>query len=186
MIVQYLHWLGRALTARSGPQLHHTAERRPPEGDHAAPRPAGDAGTLAVVHRTGSDRGGGLQHHSDRWRAGCVQPVVTAANLIGITVPNFACSACRWIFVLSVKLNLLPPSTGWRCLGTWMASASHLQHMIMPVLTLSAYYFGAFSIVYQAEYQDVIQRPFIRRAHAKALANGASRSAMPHRMPSCR
>ncbi len=36
---------------------------------------------------------------------------------------------------------------------------THLRHMIMPVLTLSAYYFGAFSIVYRAEYQAVMQRP---------------------------
>jgi peptide/nickel transport system permease protein len=42
--------------------------------------------------------------------------------------------------------------------------------MVMPVLTLSAYYFGAFSIVYRAEYQDVIQRPFIGVARARGLS----------------
>ena len=70
------------------------------------------------------------------------------------------------IFLLSVKFNLLP-STGW---VPWSDGVgAHLTHMVMPVLTLSAYYFGAFSIVYRAEYQTVIRRPFIQVAHAKGL-----------------
>ena len=82
------------------------------------------------------------------------------------------------IFVLSVKLNLLP-STGW---VPWSDGIGvHLQHMIMPVVTLSAYYFGAFSIVYRAEYQSVIQRQFIRVAHAKGL--GEWRVAFRHAAP---
>ena len=49
-----------------------------------------------------------MQHDSRRGRR---QAVVTAANLVGITVPNFMLGVSL-IFVLSVKLNLLP-STGW-------------------------------------------------------------------------
>jgi hypothetical protein len=94
-----------------------------------------------------------------------VQPVVTTANLVSITVPSFMLGVSL-IFVLSVKLNLLP-STGW---VPWSDGIGvHLQHMIMPVLTLSAYYFGAFSIVYRAEYASVVQRQFIRVAQAKGL-----------------
>ena len=64
---------------------------------------------------------------------GVVQPLVTTANLVGITVPNFMLGVSL-IFVLSVKLNLLP-STGW---APWSDGIGvHLQHMIMPVLTLS-------------------------------------------------
>jgi peptide/nickel transport system permease protein len=68
--------------------------------------------------------------------------------------------------VLSVRLDLLP-STGW---APWSeGAAGHLRHMVMPVLTLSAYYFGAFSIVYRAEYQGVMRRDFIQVARAKGL-----------------
>lgn len=106
-----------------------------------------------------------------------VQPLVTTMNIIGITVPNFMLGVSL-VFVLSVKLNLLP-STGW---VPWSDGVGvHLQHMIMPVLTLSAYYFGAFSIVYRAEYENVIQRQFIRVAHAKGL--GAWRVAFRHAVP---
>ena len=94
-----------------------------------------------------------------------LEPVVIAANLVGITVPNFMLGVSL-IFVLSVKLGLLP-STGW---VPWTDGiGAHLQHMLMPVLTLSAYYFGTFSIVYRAEYQSVIRREFIQVARAKGL-----------------
>ena len=87
------------------------------------------------------------------------------------------------IFVLSVKLNLLP-STGW---VPWSDGVGvHLRHMIMPVVTLSAYYFGAFSIVYRAEYQSVIQCQFIRVAYAKGLMTGAWHFVTRRRTPSCR
>jgi peptide/nickel transport system permease protein len=106
-----------------------------------------------------------------------LRALVTAANLVGITVPNFMLGVSL-IFVLSVKLNLLP-STGW---VPWSDGIGvHLQHMIMPVVTLSAYYFGVFSIVYRAEYRNVIQRQFIRVAYAKGL--GDWRVAFRHAAP---
>ena len=90
---------------------------------------------------------------------GVVQPLVTAANLVGITVPNFMLGVSL-IFVLSVKLNLLP-STGW---VRWSDGIGvRVLHMIMPVLTLSAYYFGAFSISVPGGYllnHNVHQNPF--------------------------
>ena len=94
-----------------------------------------------------------------------VRRIVTVVNVIGITVPNFMLGVSL-IFLLSVQLNLLP-STGW---VPWSDGVgAHLVHMVMPVLTLSSYYFGAFSIVYRAEYQNVMQRPFVAVARAKGL-----------------
>jgi peptide/nickel transport system permease protein len=49
------------------------------------------------------------------------------------------------------------------------------------VLTLSSYYFGVFSIVYRAEYGDVLRRTFIRVAQAKGLSEW--RVAFRHAMP---
>jgi len=95
-----------------------------------------------------------------------LEPVVIAANLIGITVPNFMLGVSL-IFVLSVKLGLLT-STGW---VPWSDGIGvHLEHLLMPVLTLSAFYFGTFSIVYRAEYQSVIRReyPWARRCSTLA------------------
>jgi peptide/nickel transport system permease protein len=170
-LMQYLHWLGSALTGDLG--RSYTTQQSV-AGAIAARLPVTleltlwsimFAATAAVVSNTIPVGGQPLR------------TLVTAANLIGITVPNFMLGVSL-IFILSVKLNLLP-STGW---VPWSdGTGVHLQHMIMPVVTLSAYYFGAFSIVYRAEYQNVVQRQFIHVAHAKGL--GEWRVAFRHAAP---
>jgi peptide/nickel transport system permease protein len=170
-LMQYLHWLGSALTGDLG--RSYTTQQSV-AGAIAARLPVTLeltlwsimlAVTAAIVSNTIPVGGQPLR------------TLVTAANLIGITVPNFMLGVSL-IFVLSVKLNVLP-STGW---GPWSDGIGvHLQHMIMPVVTLSAYYFGAFSIVYRAEYQNVVQRQFIRVARAKGL--GEWRVAFRHAAP---
>jgi peptide/nickel transport system permease protein len=158
-VVQYLRWLGNALGGDLG--RSYTTQQSV-AGAIAACIPVtleltfwsiALAVTAAVTCNTIPNAGGAFR------------AVVTGANLVGITVPNFMLGVSL-IFLLSVKLNLLP-STGW---VPWSDGVGvHLTHMIMPVLTLSAYYFGSFSIVYRAEYQAVIRRPFIQVAHAKGL-----------------
>jgi peptide/nickel transport system permease protein len=170
-VTQYLRWFGAALTGDLG--RSYTTQQSVAEAI-AARMPVtlelsfwsiALAVTAAVICET-------IPMASERPR-----PLLTAAKLIGITVPNFMLGVSL-IFLLSVKLNLLP-STGW---VPWSDGVgSHLLHIIMPVLTLSAYYFGAFSIVYRAEYQGVLQRPFIQVAHAKGL--GDWRVAFRHAAP---
>ncbi len=159
-IIQYLHWLGNALRGDLG--RSYTTQQsvaaaiasRLPVTLELTFWSIGLAAIAAVASNT-------IPAMRGRW-----QGVVTAANLIGITVPNFMLGVSL-IFVLSVKLNLLP-TTGW---VPWSDGIGvHLWHMIMPVLTLSAYYFGTFSIVYRAEYQAVMQRPFIQVARSKGLS----------------
>jgi peptide/nickel transport system permease protein len=107
-----------------------------------------------------------------------IGPVVTGLNLIGITVPNFMLGVTL-ILLFSVGLGWLP-STGW---VPWSDGVgAHLTHMVLPVLTLSAYYFGVFSVVYRAEYRDVAGRMFMRVARAKGLSEWtvAFRHAMPN------
>ena len=170
-LMQYLHWLGSALTGDLG--RSYTTQQSVADAIAARLPVTLEltlwsimlAVTAAVVSNTIPVGGQPLR------------TLVTAANLIGITVPNFMLGVSL-IFVLSVKLNVLP-STGW---VPWSdGTGVHLQHMIMPVVTLSAYYFGAFSIVYRAEYQNVVQRQFIRVAHAKGL--GEWRVAFRHAAP---
>jgi peptide/nickel transport system permease protein len=170
-VIQYLRWLGAALSGDLGRSY---TTRQSVAAAIAACVPVtlelafwsiALAVTAAVVCNTIPVARGQLQ------------PLVTVANLIGITVPNFMLGVSL-IFLFSVKLNLLP-STGW---APWSDGILvHLTHMIMPVLTLSAYYFGAFSIVYRAEYLTVLRLPFIQVAHAKGL--GEWRVAFRHAAP---
>jgi peptide/nickel transport system permease protein len=57
---------------------------------------------------------------------------------------------------------------GW---SPWSAGiATHFTHIVLPVVTLSAYYYGSFTLVYRAEYDAISQRLFVRVAKAKGLS----------------
>ncbi len=95
-----------------------------------------------------------------------IRPSVTVLNVMGITVPNFMIGISL-IFVFAVVLGLLP-STGW---APWADGVIvHMKHMLMPVLTLSAYYFGAFSMVFRAEQGEAYRRLYIQVARSKGLS----------------
>ena len=102
----------------------------------------------------------------------------TGLSLIGITVPNFMLGISL-IYLLSVELGWLPTS-GW---VDWSEGpVKHLTHLILPVVTLSAFFFGSFSLVYRAEYRAVQRQLFIKVARAKGLSEwGVSfKHAMPN------
>lgn len=90
----------------------------------------------------------------------------TGMSLVGITVPNFMLGISL-IYLFSVQLGWLP-TTGW---VDWSEGlARHCTHILMPVLTLSAFFFGSFSLVYRAEYRSIQQELFIKVARAKGLS----------------
>src|ERR1700736_2604073 len=71
--------------------------------------------------------------------------------IIGITIPNFFLGICL-IYILSVRLR-------WRRTTGWVRWSSgigtHLTHLIMPVLTLTAFYFGSFCLMYKGSVRAV-------------------------------
>ncbi|MCZ6773814.1 MAG: ABC transporter permease [Proteobacteria bacterium] len=87
-------------------------------------------------------------------------------SVIGITVPNFMLGISL-IYLFSVELGWLPTS-GW---VNWSDNVvGHITHLIMPVVTLSAFYFGSYTLVYRAEYRAVNRQLFIKVARAKGLS----------------
>jgi len=108
---------------------------------------------------------------------GLVDRVVAAVSVVGITVPNFFLGLLL-IYLFSVQLRLLP-TTGW---SPWEDGViKHLTHMILPLLTLTTFYFSSFSLVYKAEYKSVENNLFIRAARAKGLSE--SRISYRHILP---
>lgn len=108
---------------------------------------------------------------------GVVRPVATGLAVIGITLPNFALGLCL-IFVFSVYLGWLP-SIGW---SPWDGGVvEHFRHLILPVVTLSAYYYGSFTLIYRSEFDTVSKRIFVRVAKAKGMSDSAV--AFKHIMP---
>jgi peptide/nickel transport system permease protein len=106
-----------------------------------------------------------------------VRPIATGLAVIGITLPNFALGLTL-IFVFSVHLGWLP-SIGWAPWSTGLTE--HLRHILLPVLTLSAYYYGSFTLIYRSEFDAVRKRIFVRVAKAKGLSE--STVAFKHVMP---
>ncbi|MBV9522755.1 MAG: ABC transporter permease [Alphaproteobacteria bacterium] len=95
-----------------------------------------------------------------------ISPIVSLLSLIGITVPNFMLGITL-IYVFSVALGWLPTS-GW---SSWSSGVGrHFLHLILPVLTLAAYYFASFGLVYRAEYRATARRLYIQVARAKGLS----------------
>ncbi len=106
-----------------------------------------------------------------------VTPAVTALSVIGVTVPNFMLGASL-LYVLSVRLRWLP-TTGW---VPWSQGIGpHLLHLIMPMLTLSAFYASSFSMVYRAEYRNTAKQLFVQAARAKGLSD--TRVSFRHVLP---
>jgi peptide/nickel transport system permease protein len=98
-----------------------------------------------------------------------IRPVAVVLGIFGITVPNFMLGISL-IFLFSVKLGWLP-TTGW---SSWSDGITeHLRHLLLPVLTLSAFYFGSFGLVYRAEYESIRKQLFVRVARAKGLSETA-------------
>ena len=106
-----------------------------------------------------------------------MQTVSTTLAVVGITIPNFMLGICL-IYVFAVQLRWLP-TTGW---VPWSEGiGKHLLHMILPAATLSAYYFGSFTLVYREEYKAAYDRLYIKVARAKGLSE--LRVSLVHALP---
>lgn len=172
VLVQYVDWIGSALQGDLG-RSYTTSQA---VADAIAPRlpvtlelalwAIGLAMVGAVVINT-----------LPWWRRG-VGTLSSGMSIVGITVPNFMIGIIL-IYLFAVELRWLP-TTGW---VPWSEGAgAHLVHLILPVATLGAFYFGSFSLVYRAEYRAVTRQLFIRVARAKGLSEGevAFRHALPN------
>lgn len=95
-----------------------------------------------------------------------VDRLTAAVSIVGITVPNFFLGLLL-IYLFSVQLRWLP-TTGW---SPWSNGVvQHLLHMILPVATLTTFYFSSFTLVYKAEYQSVQGSLFVQAARSKGLS----------------
>jgi len=158
---QYLEWMAAALQGDFG-RSYTTQER---VVDAIMPRilPTLELAFLSILVATL----GATIVNSVTAGQHIVQPIAQVLSVIGITVPNFML-AISFIFLFSVELGWLP-TTGW---SPWSdGPVRHAIHILMPVMTLSAFYFGSFSLVYRAEYQAVRRRLYVQVARAKGLSD---------------
>lgn len=163
LYAQYLSWMGSALTGDLG-RSYATQESVAAALLPRIPVTA-ELAVLAILVATLS----ATILNSLTVARRLVRPIVALLGILGITVPNFMLGISL-IFLFSVRLGWLP-TTGW---VPWSDGIlEHFRHLLMPVLTLSAFYFGSFSLVYRAEYETVRKQLYVRVARAKGLSETA-------------
>ncbi|GAB5471098.1 MAG: ABC transporter permease [Rhodospirillales bacterium] len=92
------------------------------------------------------------------------------AAVLGYSVPNFFLGVLL-ILVFSVVLRVLPSSGS----GSW-------EHLIMPVICMSAAWLGIFARFTRSAMLDVLNQDYVRAARARGLLRGAAiwRHALPN------
>ncbi len=97
-----------------------------------------------------------------------IDHAVTTGALIAVSVPGFVFSLI-FIFVFSVKLKLLP-SSGMFSIGESSGLADRLQHLILPVATLSLAVAATQVRYVRASVLETMHQDFLRTARAKGLS----------------
>lgn len=157
LLVQYLRYLGKALTGDFGtslrfqrPVLELVLERLPATGLLAVAALAWSTllgfafGVLAAVRPGGT-----------------LDVVVRAVALVGQAMPVFWLGLVLILF-FAMKWRLLPTS-----------GYGEARHLILPALTLGAYYTSAVTRLVRASLIDVMAEDYIRTARAKGLSTAA-------------
>lgn len=160
VVIQYLDWIGSALQGDFG--RSYTTQQA--VADAVLPRiPITlELAFWAIVLAVAGAAVLNSIPLARRW----IGSFASGLAIVGITVPNFMLGICL-IYLLSVELRWLP-TTGW---APWSDGVlTHFKHLLMPVITLAAFYFGSFSLVYRAEYRMVTRQLFIKVARAKGLS----------------
>lgn len=171
IVVQYLDWMAHA--ARGDLGRSYTTQQRVADTLLQRLPVTMELGVLAIaLATTASVVASSLVRGS-----AVTRPVATAVAILGITLPNFVIGL-GLIFVFAVQLGWLP-SVGW---APWSDGiGTHLHHIVLPVLTLCLYYYGAFTLVYQAEYDTMSASMFAQVARAKGLSE--TRVSFVHVLP---
>jgi peptide/nickel transport system permease protein len=187
--VQYVHFLGRALTgdfgASTGVQPGSSAlsiflQRFPATIELAV---------LALVIAVAA--GIPLGYLAARRRGGWLDNTSVVGSLVGVAVPVFFL-AFLLKFVFAVKLGWLPTSgrqsadldatrvTGFFVLDglltrEWDAAWDALKHLLLPALALSSIPFAVIFRITRAAVLDVLDEDYVRTAHAKGLTTDVIR-----------
>lgn len=161
--VQYLKWLGAAVTGDLGqsfsttrPVLTMIAERLP-----ATIELMGSAFLLAAVVALGLGAAGGLRPGSWIDRAG------TGVSFLGLAMPVFWLGLIAQL-VFGVRLGWLPIA-GTHTIGA-TSLGDHLAHLLLPALVLSTRYIAAWSRYFRSSVVEAGSADHVRTAWAKGLA----------------
>lgn len=160
--VQYVLWLGHVLTGDFGVSI-------------ATGRPVAAAlqgavfntvilalGATVVGFTFGSILGGIAGYTEGRW----LDKLATAVAITGVSVPHYWLGIVL-VIIFAVQLNMLPAMG--MAPGDFALNATHLKHMVLPVVTLSVIPMGVVTRTVRASVSEILNQEFVQTLRAKGL-----------------
>jgi peptide/nickel transport system permease protein len=162
--LQYLAWLGRLLVGDFGVSFF--------SGRPVAEELFGALGNTFVIavpaallgFLLGVGLGALAAYHRDSW----LDKLFSATAIVGVSLPHYWVGIVL-VAIFSVVLNLLPAQgMGFEGVPTsWEA----IQHLILPVVTLSLIPMGVTSRLVRANLLEILSQEFVGTLHAKGLSS---------------
>jgi peptide/nickel transport system permease protein len=162
--LQYAAWLGRLLVGDFGVSFF--------SGRPVAEELFGALGNTFVIavpaallgFLLGVGLGALAAYHRDSW----LDKLFSATAIVGVSLPHYWVGIVL-VAIFSVVLNLLPAQgMGFEGVPTsWEA----IQHLILPVVTLSLIPMGVTSRLVRANLLEILSQEFVGTLHAKGLSS---------------
>ena len=165
--IQYAQWLGRALTGDLGRSV---VNNQPVTGTLAIAVPntlmlAGVATVIGFV--VGTLFGGLAGYYQGTW----IDKVATGFGVTGVSVPHYWLGIVM-VIVFAVELSWLPAmGIGPGGSNNWRLDWEHIQHIILPAVTLSVIPCGIITRTVRATVAEVLSQEFVQALRAKGLLN---------------
>jgi len=162
---QILRWLGRAVQGDLGNSI---ATGRPVTAEvfNAVGNTLILAVTATVIGFTlGSLFGFVAGYYQGSW----IDKLASAISVIGVSVPHYWLGMVL-VIIFSVELSWLP-ATGAGPGGSqdWAWDWAHMQHLILPAVTMSVIPMGIVARTVRALVADILQQEFVSGLRAKGL-----------------
>ena len=168
--MQYLIWLGRAVTGDLGMSI---ATGRQVSGEIL--KALGNTLILSVGAIVLSfSLAFGLGILAGYWHGRWADRLVTGFAVVGVSVPNYWL-AIVLVIIFSVEYQLLPATgMGPGGSGTFsLFNPDHLKHLILPVATLSLIPMGIIARTARAAVAEALNQDFVQTLRAKGLREWA-------------
>jgi peptide/nickel transport system permease protein len=165
--LQYLRWLGRALTGDLGLSV---VNNQPVVGalKVAVPNTLLLAITATLLgFASGAVLGGLAGYYQGTW----IDKFATGFGVAGVSVPHYWLGIVL-VIIFAVELNVLP-ATGIGPGGSegWAFNWTHIRHLVLPAITLSVIPCGIITRTVRAAVAEVLSQEFVQALTAKGLRN---------------
>jgi peptide/nickel transport system permease protein len=163
--VQYIIWLGKALTGDLGLSISN--------GQPVTNEVAGAVGNTLIIASVatllGFSIGGGLGTLAGYYQGTPIDRIATTIGIIGVSIPHYWLGMVL-VIVFSVELGWLPAmGIGPQGAAVWRWGRSDLAHMLLPAVTMAVIPLGIITRTVRAVVADILAHEFVQALRAKGL-----------------